>query len=147
MAHLDFLMYAPPDVHNEFMKQVNKWKYECEGKFRTGKVAPFVSEIRFYDVRLPKQIMGEFLRDVRAHSPDTWLEHLSEWQTKNPIRRVYFWLLKKLFHLVNPLHPIPEKAKGEQKYGLTSWNDFLCLGMQTDPIQENKLTGEKREVL
>jgi len=144
MVHLELVGYAPPGVHQEFIKKINDMKYECEGENRKGEFAPFVSEVKYYDIRIPDDIKEEFLRDINARpltSPFGTLKRVHKGWRKY-IYRFLYWLVEK----INPLKQ-PKPAEGKQKYKLGSWHNFYCLGEFTDDSNKNVLTGEEREVL
>lgn len=141
MSNIQFAMIAPPDKHKELTSEINNWKYEVQGKYFKGKQSPYISEIKFYDVRIPEQIEKEFVRDLGFIS----LDHggnkaIKSWKTKL-FMKLYKWFLK----LLTPYQPL-EAAKGERKYNMTGWKYCIPLGK----IPRNKMpveTGENREVL
>jgi hypothetical protein len=144
IAHVIMGLYAPPEVHEKFMKDVNHWRYKAEGKFRKGDIAPFVSEIKMYDVRLPEEIIPQFVRDIEGRAPESLIEYFQNTPSNNNkgmLKRVISFFLK-----FNPLKKV-EKASGPQKYKLDSWSYAFVFGKMDDHLETNVLTGEKREVL
>lgn len=143
MAHLHLILYAPPNVHKDFMTKVNQWRYEVEGKHRKGMMAPFVSEVKFYDVRLPEDMIGRFARDLHISNVPDLLHNISRLHGK---KKWMFKLASWIFNKINFYNPVT-MAKGEREHNLGSHNNFFCLGNLTDDINSNIVTGERREVL
>lgn len=143
MAHLTILGYCPPDVHEEFITEVNHWRYKAEGKYRKGTISPFVSELKFYDVRIPEELIPEFLRDLGAQTPENLATHFTR---VNPKRKFIIKLLLWIYKKLTPFKE-PKIDTGNLKYKLGSWHNFYVFGQIKDDIGTNILTGEKREVL
>jgi len=143
MAHLIIGLYAPPDIHEKFMSDVNNWRYEVEGRFRAGRVAPFVSELKMYDIRLPEDIIPPFLRDMKSSTPEGLFEHIAAFQSgKGKVLKFLFNMFKKY----NPLKPA-EKADGPSQHNLGSWSNAYVIGKVDDDGTKSMFDGKMREVL
>lgn len=142
MAHLHIIGYMPPDKHEQFMSEVNNWEYKAEGKHRVGTISPFVSEIKAYDIRIPEELIPEFLRDISAQEIDGVIDRLNQLHS-HPVLKMILKLYKK-FNFYKKV----TKATGPKQYNLgIGWSNFYCIGKLDDDFGINKLTGEKREIL
>jgi hypothetical protein len=144
MTHLIMAMYASPDSQEEFMRKINQWRYEVEGKYRKGKVAPYVSELKFYDIRIPEDCVDRFLNDTRAQTIDD-LSGQMQYIQKNKIKKLMFWIFKRIIKKLGLEVKKPERT--DKIFGLKFWHNFYCLAKLKDDECSNILTGEKREVL
>jgi len=141
-------LYGSPDLHEEFKTAVNNWEYPVEGKHLKGRLAPYVSEVKVYDVRLPKDMIKPFLRDIKAKPLSILKDHLNNLANKNKTGKnrlinMLFWLVMKF----NPLKQLEKSKDPPKDYKLGSWHNAYLLGMIEDDINKNALTGEKREIL
>ena len=145
MAHLILGMYAPPDVHEDFVTKVNNWRYEVEGKHRKGKMTPYISELKMYDVRIPESMIERFLRDMRVSSLESLQRHIATTQKgKGKLIGLFF----RFFMKFNFLKQIPVPPKSERKYSLGKiWCNSYLVGKIDDDLCKNVFTKEEREVL
>ena len=66
MVHVIFMRYSTPEGHKDFVKKVqHELSYDYSGKIRHGKHQPLISEIKFYDVRIKKELVPELMNDLR----------------------------------------------------------------------------------
>jgi hypothetical protein len=148
MAHLIVMGYAPPAVHEKFITEVNNWRYPVKGPHRKGLMSPFVSELKFYDIRLTEEMVPSFLRDLNASSIDNLIDHLQNLKKENKdttslkMLRWAYGMFKKL-----NIFKTAEPAEGKKVYKLDSWSNFYCFGKIEDDHMENVLTKKDREVL
>lgn len=148
MAHVQIALYAPPGVHEEFKRKVNDWRYTVQGA-REGDVAPFVSEIKYYDIRIPKDAVGDFLRDMKAHTPDDMMSHFTgEGDRHHDLGKRSVWkIMKFLYRKLWPFNIWKGKKGKPQNTISKSWNIPVVIGCFEDCKMKNELTGEEREVL
>ena len=135
-----FGVMASPGTHRQLVKQINKWEYEIEGKYFKGKQAPYISEIKFYDIRIPEEIKNEVIRDLHLHGTGQGV--CSSWKFN-----LAMWAYKKFLSWFTPFKPIPVVG-GKPKYKILqgTWNYILPIGM----LKRKKMEvqgGDSREVL
>jgi hypothetical protein len=65
MAHVIFAVDTDKLQHEKLVRAINERKYQFSGT-REGYTRPIVSEIRFYDVRMKKEIVPFFMQDLGA---------------------------------------------------------------------------------
>lgn len=146
MAHLELVIQAPPDVHEDFIREVNKWEYEAEGEHRTGVVRPFVSEIKGYDVRIPEEFAAQFLRDIQAKGIQAKRKENVETRGAaiggNIVSKGIKWIRR--FTGLKEVKGVEEK---DQKHKLDrSWHYAFFVGKMDDDVRKIE-TGGKREIL
>jgi len=141
MSNIHFAVLAPPDKHEDIIKNINKWKYDIEGKVAKGKQAPFIAEIRFYEVRIPDEIKGEFIRDTGLAN---W--GANSFGVSNSWRTKLFWYIYKFMLKFTPYKPL-KAASGEKKYSHgMGWAYFFPVGeIKRKPVKVKG--GKAREVL
>lgn len=150
MAHLEIAVVAPPDGHEDILREINEWRYEVEGPLLKGHVRPFVSEIKFYDVRIPKEAEARFVRDFEIRS-EAWglgLEKHKQTHDKKMMRHgfgLYHWAMKFIRRFTPFKASVP--ADGPKQYTAKGWHYAILLGRIEDDQCEVSLTGNKREVL
>ena len=123
MGNLYILIEGTPHKHEDFVKEVNAWKYDIEGNVAKGKQSPFISEVRLYDIRLPEQLESKFVRDLGII--DTSHKKVGNTVTSWKLRlgfKIYNFLMKFTpFHQVKP-------SEGEKQFSLSPWWYALCIG-------------------
>lgn len=141
MAHVLLMIDAPPPQHEALKKAINSRKYAFN-QGRAGYNQPHISEIKFYNIRIKKELAPYFLRDVRAHnildkSFINWFLPLSnehktvKQKTKSVFLRMAVFLLRKIFQTLN-IH-VPTIADGKKNEFVKAWNYVYCFGMMNDP--------------
>lgn len=150
MAHSIIAFHGTPEEHERFIHQVSHWKYEAEGDVCKGFVSPYVSELRVYDVRLPKAYTARFLRDVNALTftkrknltsrKGGWRSRFSE-QGLDPV----YWLVqlvRKCTSFRSVFDPDAPKTFHEKIEGYP-----MYIGTNTDQKQRRGIKGEESELL
>lgn len=144
MAHVVFATYASQGTHAEFAERVGAMEFDLEGPLRKGKVRPVLSEWRFYDVRLPKACVQEFIN--RTH-----IMPLDSKYKSNQMDGQGLWVLRWAFKLIRRFTPlkcvhIEPGSKPDHLYN--SWAYQFQLGVIDDPQQKIYNSSTKtREVL
>lgn len=64
--HIILLTEGPVCQHEQFLKWVKSRKYKGEGKYRTGDITPYLSEVKLYDIRIKKEGKDRFLEDLSS---------------------------------------------------------------------------------
>jgi len=144
MSHVEILCYGTPDVHEKFIREINNFKYEHKGPLRKGKIAPTISEVRLYDVRIPEEHVSQFVKDIGAIMPENINKRykdmgLNRWSWISKLFRI-FTPLKKVVPAEKQLYSFPQgKTKG--------WFYVFCLGKIKDTHMKDEVTKEMKEVL
>lgn len=158
MAHLIYLRYAPSMIqgenlihgtHEQLEKAINDRKYSLKLE-REGYCQPFSSEWKLLDIRIKKEVLPEFARDLRARNWNPVNNKISLWQVitnkKGNIfsvgrkEKFILWIVKWLNILkLHPLKPCPI-AEGQPNYFNTDLFYYhIILG--TLPDETKPLTG------
>lgn len=144
MAHAVFAMYATQGTHQEFAERVGAMEFEIEGPLRKGKVRPVLSEWRFYDVRLPKAAMQEFVNRAGIHELNS--QYVNKEQDGQGL-----WVIRLIMKLVRrftPLKGLPVSKTAKQDFLHNSWAYKFQIGIIDDPQQKIYNSSTKtREVL
>ncbi len=135
--HLEIALLASPEKHKRFVKELNNWEYYYEGT-RKGTYRPFISELKFYDVRIKKEVAAEFVRDLQTHS----IEGIINLTLKNKLYVILIKLISKLLKLTT-IKP----AEGPPKYRFNKWYYAYLIGGIKDPEQKEAISGRNKEVL
>jgi hypothetical protein len=140
MGNIIFGMLATPNTHKKFVKEINNFKYDIEGKSFKGTQAPYISELKFYDIRVPEEIESEVIRDLR-------LWQFNSGTTSSFKFKVVMFFYRMFIKICTPFKPIRE-VKGKTKYNLDQhcWNYILPVGI----LKRKKMKTAKnnyREVL
>jgi len=140
MAHVIFFVYTTKDGHERLTRQINNWRYEVKGPHRTGYEAPFISEIKLYDVRISEKNVAQFLTDMQLEGTQdkpTGRKHFFE--------KAVFYILKIGRRLIG-LKTI--KRAENQKYRLRhDWHYPKLVGVMKDDYVKDDLTGIVKEML
>lgn len=138
MAHVIFAAYGHKSAHESIVKDINNWRYKLETEKRVGFSAPIVSEIKFYDVRIPKENVAEFMRDMQFQFNDDTKKH----KTLSVAH-----LCLKMARRVFGLKTVAQHA-GPPSYHLkTGWCYNFLVGVLDDDVVEDSLTKQKKEML
>jgi hypothetical protein len=142
MAHLEIALLASPDRHEEFIRQINSWEYPCEGKQRKGTIRPFVSEIKFYDIRIPEELAPLFLRDLDVNT-------LTGKITYKDFKTQGLGIVQRIINAARWVLRIKtmEKAPGERLHKLPDWYYAFLLAKLDDPKQDIVTSKDQREIL
>lgn len=144
MAHIKFLCYAPPTVHEDLVKKVNNLRYTHEGSLRVGTVRPFISEWKLYDIRIPKEFEGHVSRDLDMLVPGV------DWDGANPDHKQSgaFWLvwLIKIFQWLSPFKAVA-RTPGDPQLKIDGFKYCIQIGRITDTHQVDMMSGDQKEVL
>lgn len=135
--HLEILSYGSHEQHKKLVTEINNWKYKVEGDEFMGEMSPFISEIKFYDIRIPEQIAGQVLRDLNV--TDFRMPINLNWKSKL-IRKLISFCLKCLG---NKEINVPK----DKMYGLDGWFYSFSLGNYKDNQVIEQFTGKKKEIL
>lgn len=139
MGNIHFMVMGPPDKHRDIVRDINKWKYEIEGKHFKGKQAPAIAEMRFYEVRLPEELEDKFCRDFS-------MNHISDFSygsAKSFKTKVFNAIIR--FMLIFTPYRKTKRAEGRQQFSLPAWYYAVSLGkMKRNKVSTN---GNDREVL
>lgn len=140
IANLIFGLLASPGTHRHLIKDVNKWKYDIEGRHFKGKQAPFISELKFYEVRIPDEIKGDFIRDLG-------LSQFGMGTTESLKVRLFMKLYRIALKLFTPFSPFKASGgKNQYSIGKGTWHYVLPVGeLKRKKMEVNG--GPKREVL
>lgn len=149
MAHIIFAHYGHPSSHKKLKSEINNWRYERTGLLRKGATAPIISEIKFYDVRIPKENVPDFCRDLNLHFTDkvrmtkeNRIQRMHELRFTNTVQ-ILINAARRLFGLKSTY-----KTPGPQRYKLKdSWHYSYLIGVLPDPEQEDRVLKTKREIL
>jgi hypothetical protein len=142
MGNIIVSVLAAPDKHEQILKEVNTWKYEIEGEVAKGKISPVINEVRTYEVRIPDEIEGEFVRDFCMR------DHSNMFGTTNSLRtKLLYWLYKFVMRFT-PFKKVDFSLVGTTpKYGFPgTWHYAVPIGKLKRKKMEVKF-GEDREVL
>jgi hypothetical protein len=143
MAHLELLTYGTPSQHENFIRKINTFKYPYKGRTRQGKIAPTVSEIKLYDIRIPEEHVAQFTRDINAMMPEPPFGP-REKKMGLGLWKIFNWFLRKF----TPLKKVvPEKNQMYRFPDDNTWFYVFCLGKITDTQQKDMMTGKTKEVL
>lgn len=143
MSHIIFATYAHKGTHEKLVSEINNWRYEFKGEQRIGTAAPLISEIKFYDVRLPEQCVPEFMRDMSFRMNGE--KHIINQPQVKFLRFINFCM--KTVRRIIGLKTV-EKAPLPKKYQLNaSWYSNFLIGVMDDDVQIDEMTGKKKEVL
>jgi hypothetical protein len=140
MPNIHFSIMSPPDKHKEIVAKINTWKYDIEGKYFTGKVSPYIAQFETYEVRVPEEIKGEFIRDANCY----W--QFSKFGTgRNWKMRLFYSLYRAILWFTPYRATLPAKGEAKYNFGL-SWAYVLPIGelrRKKVPVRNSK----PREVL
>ena len=140
MSHVIFTVYASPQTHKKLVKKVEKMEYEYQGKFK-GKTRPTISEVKMYDVRIKKELVPEFMRDMNMMFTETQIpknqKEPPEFKDIIKKRDSNFNLIHKAFSWIRRLTPLKtfKKSSGEPdpKYPQEGWAYVMFVGGLDDP--------------
>lgn len=135
--HTIILAYGTKIQHDKLVEEINNWKYEFEGENFVGYYAPFISEIKIYDIRIPEQLAPQLLRDLNINK----FEMPSR---KGIISKLATFLFKFIPKLIGSKTIEPAK---EKKYGLQDWFYTFNLANFKDEFQEISIVKGEKEVL
>jgi len=121
MSNIIFGMLASPDKHEDFIKDINSWKYEIEGTHAKGVQAPYVSEIKFYDIRIPDEIKDRFLTDFEYN------HHQGRGVTESWKFKTIMFFYKMFLKVFTPFRAV-EYKETEKKYTLGQWYYVIPVG-------------------
>ena len=138
--HIEILIHASPEKHKRFTEEINNWKYPVQEKIRNGFHAPFISEWKVYDIRVPEIIAGRFIRDLKARFTQKNDENKEKQSQGTNI--IYF--LIKIARKIMGLETV-KMAEGPTEFKLTDWYNAYLIGSKKDPIQNNYF--REKEVL
>lgn len=143
MAHIQFLTLASPQTHKDIQKEINTWMYEIEGQYFKGKKAPFLSEIKCYDVRIREEHIAQFLADFELETFEDNVKITGDAATQGlgAVKRIFKW-----FRRLSPYKPLGKRSD-KKMYKMKSWHYSYALGKLNDPVQTSSVTGDEREVL
>ena len=143
MSNFHFGVLASPGKHEELKREINQWQYEIEGDNFKGKTMPYISELRFYEVRIPEQVEEQFVKDMPLSFPYHRLGVTKSWKMKL-FFNMYRWFVKYL----TPYEYIEEPKHLERKYKFSfDWYYILPLGkLKRKPIK-SKITGKERDIM
>jgi len=141
--HLHLVGYGGKDHHERFIKAVNSWEYEAEGEVFKGTTTPYVSEVKFYDVRIKEEVAGQFLRDMGAYmfteiSPKTG----SMSARVIVVTKFFIPLIRKILG-----YKTIKKEKGPKKHSLIGWFHAFFIGAIKDGKLKDKVTGAEKEFM
>lgn len=139
--HIELICYGSPIKHKKFIEDVNNWEYPLEGNIRKGVYRPFVSEVKFYDIRIKEELAPLFLRDVHAVDFIGMGVH-----KKKGLREYLILFLSKVMRKLMGSVEV-KKAEGKRKYEMPDWFNAFNVACFKDPIQKDSITGEEKEVL
>ena len=142
--HLHLINYGSPEKHRKFEEELNLWRYEVEGPLRRGHIAPFISEVKFYDVRIPEEIAPMFLRDLNTNTLTSRKYDVQA--IAKTMKGTWMTTLVKIFRFFTPWKDV-KKLPGSQAFKLTPWYYSFLLGGLKDPMHISYMNDEKREVL
>jgi hypothetical protein len=142
MPNIHFAMLASPDKHAEFIKNVNKWKYDIEGKKAKGKQSPYVSEMKFYEVRVPEELEAQFVRDMELYRGWENFGGSHNWTIKT-LFKIYEFVL--WFTPWRKLNASKKYDKKEFDLG-PGWHYTVALGAIKRPKRKVR-DGTPREIL
>lgn len=111
-----------------------------------GHSRPFVSEIKFLDIRLPEEHIPLFLRDFGVFD---WSYNGWKPNKNNPYRQFGLTTLGKFIRLFWKISPVKgaKKAPLPKQYTCKDWHYAFLLGTIKDPVQTTEYDKTKREVL
>lgn len=135
-----FGMMATPNTHKKFIKKINSFRYDIEGETFKGKQAPFISEIKFYDIRIPEELEDEVIRDLNLGS-------FSMGTTTCLSFKIVMFIYRMFIKFFTPFRPIKE-VKGDPKFSLDkySWKYIIPIGILKRRKMKTKMCKD-REVL
>jgi hypothetical protein len=142
MAHVIFAFYGHQGAHEKLVSEINNWRYDVISN-RVGQTAPLISEIKFYDVRIPEGVVPDFLRDMKMNFVGEPVVSKQPQRIPKKIVSALLTIMRKLCGFKN-VKPAP----GPQRYALkTSWFQAFLIGVMKDDEQIDTLSGIKKEVL
>lgn len=140
-SNYHFGVLASPHKHEELITEVNGWKYPVEGRIFKGEQSPFISELRYYDIRIPDAIEEDVLRDLRINSIDKIAGVSKSWRF-----RLLSWLQRTVLFFT-PFKPMPKYELKPPKYKPQGgWHYAMGIGkIKRKPVAVK--TGGRRGVL
>ncbi len=136
--HLEFIVYATPKEHEDFVRRVGNWKYPVEGKLRKGNIKPVISEIKTYDVRINKEVAPRFLRDLDARSLESLVYH------NKSIKIKFIRMFIKLFRKFSPFKKMESASLPKENKFHDGWRYTFFVGAIEDS-KTKSASGEDRE--
>ena len=145
MVHVELLVHAEREKHDEFYREVNQWEYEVEGEYRKGVCRPVVSELKAYDVRICNDAKEQFVTDVRAFTHDKFSTGNHKTQGLN-----FFTFFVRLFRRFSPFKTVTKKPTIKHSLSPQGWIYTHLIGCVDDPKQKINVDFAKekyREIL
>lgn len=135
-----FAVYASPQTHKELVEKIEKMEYEYNSTFK-GTSRPTISEIKMYDVRIKKELVPLFMRDLNMmfaenKVPPAGKEHSmfvgmkkARADTFNFGHRIITWIRR-----LTPFRSF-DKAQGlpDERLKLQGWAYVAFVGGLDDP--------------
>ena len=139
MAHLILAIDATPENHIRLLKEINERKYPME-QGRKGYTIPQMSEIKFYNIRLKKEGIPPFMRDLSAYnlsncsSSSNLMGAFTDKKASKTLK-LKGWFISKVMRLcyraIN-VYPAPDKAEGDRETFSKEYYSTFCFGMLKD---------------
>jgi hypothetical protein len=144
MAHLEYLNFSTIDGQQEFVREVNNFRFPHTGPLRTGFIRPYVSEWRMYDIRIPDDKASQCV--TRIH---TWAVSLDGMKMSKDNIRSGAWFIRlglKIARMFTPFQGVkPDKTVPEFQY--KNWQYSFLIGKLKDPLKQSEGTKVWKEVM
>ena len=149
MAHITFASYATPEQHDRIKKQINNMKLRFKGNKRQGYYIPALSELRLYDVRLKKECVPEFLKNMEMHNLDKKSPKITKEMKKklndkgknNTDTHIPKFIkpILRVFRKILGYDKIPEYVNLDFTHKpIKGWKQNLLIGVKDDPYYNGK---------
>ena len=144
MTHLEIVFHGAPEKHEEFIHQVNQWRYAMEGPVTKGHLQPYIAEIRTYDIRVKEELVDQFCSDMRLQN----IEDTIKGAKHGPMHWVValIGLPFKLLRWITPLKGW-DRIQKRQMHVLRNPYYAYILAKVDDNKEECVITKKKKEVL
>ena len=140
--HLELLVYGTPRTHDNFIRTVQNMEYWIEGERFQGPHRPALSELRYYDIRVLKEVGPLVLRDLKAQM---LIEKGSGNSAFHGFNK-YAFMVRVARLILGFKTPVKAEGEPDKKYEMPGWCNVFFLGAKDDPEQIDYITKTKREV-
>lgn len=146
--HITFMSYATPEQHERIKEYVNQMKIPFKGNKRQGYYIPSISEIKLYDVRLKKECVPQFLKNMEMQDfgikpVKPTKEQKKMWNDAKKSNKEhhipkYFRFALNLFRKLLGYKTIEFQSVKNTHAFLKGWKYNILLGVKDDPTYKGK---------
>jgi len=120
---------------NEIYEKMNSLSYPMEGKYRKGFNRPQVSKLEFWDIRLRKENVAQFLLDIQVVDPAR-LVSSNDKHHINPVIRWGVWLIRRLIGINDTPEYKPVHVNKTKRHPFFGYCYCILIGCKKDPVDE-----------